>query len=321
VIVVTGGAGFIGSNLVRALNERGRRDLLVVDDLRDGHKLLHLTDCEFHDLIDKDDFLRDLDDRRSFPERIDAILHQGACADTTEWDGRLMIESNYVYSKALLRYCTDNRVPLIYASSAAVYGGGKIFREDPQHESPLNLYGFSKLLFDRYVRKQLGPARTQLVGLRYFNVYGPGEDQKGDMASVAYKLHMQLLHEDRVQLFEGSDAYANGEQRRDFVWAGDIASVNLWLLDHPEVSGIYNVGTGRSQTFNEVAQAVLKHHGRGEIEYIPFPEHLRGRYQSFTEADISRLRRAGYDEPFLSVQEGIPRYLASLEARATPPGN
>ncbi|MEE8557197.1 MAG: NAD-dependent epimerase/dehydratase family protein, partial [Myxococcota bacterium] len=198
------------------------------------------------------------------------------------------------------------------------YGREKIFREDPQHESPLNLYGFSKLLFDRYVRRQLGPSETQIVGLRYFNVYGPGEEHKGEMASVAYKLHRQLLSSDTVQLFEGSGGYGNGEQRRDFIWVGDVVAVNLWLLDHPEVSGIYNVGTGNSQTFNDVAEAVLKFHGRGKIEYIPFPEHLRGRYQSFTEADITRLRRAGYRDAFLSVEEGVQRYLASLDGSATP---
>ena len=318
MIVVTGGAGFIGGNLVRALNERGRRDILVVDDLREGQRLLHLSDCDFHDLVDKDDFARDLEHRREFPEAIEAILHQGACANTTEWDGRLMIETNYGYSKLLLRYCTDQRVPLIYASSGAVYGREKIFREDPQHESPLNLYGFSKLLFDRYVRRQLGPSETQIVGLRYFNVYGPGEEHKGEMASVAYKLHRQLLCGDTVQLFEGSGGYGSGEQRRDFIWVGDIVAVNLWLLDHPEVSGIYNVGTGSSQTFNDVARAVLKFHGRGKIEYIPFPEHLRGRYQSFTEADITRLRRAGYRDAFLSVEEGVQRYLASLDGSTTP---
>ena len=319
MIVVTGGAGFIGSNLVRALNERGRTDLLVVDDLRDGRKLLNLVDCEFLDLVDKDDFLRDVESRRTFPERIEAILHQGACSDTTEWDGRLMMEANYVYSKKLLAYCMEERIPLLYASSGAVYGAAKIFREDPEYETPLNLYGLSKLLFDRYVRRRVEGASAQVAGLRYFNVYGPGEAHKGEMASVAYKLHRQLLRDGRVRLFEGSDGYADGEQRRDFVWVGDVAAVNLWLLDHPEVSGIFNVGTGRSQTFNDVARAVLRYHGRGEIEYVPFPDALRGRYQSFTEADIGRLRHAGYTAPFLSVEEGVPRYLAGIEARATPP--
>jgi ADP-L-glycero-D-manno-heptose 6-epimerase len=313
VIVVTGGAGFIGSNLVRSLNERGIQDVLVVEDLSQGEKLLHLVDCEILDLVDKDDFLSGVEDGRIGGEPVEAIFHQGACSDTTEWDGRYMITNNYTYSKTLFHFCVDRQIPLIYASSAAVYGMGPVFREEPQHEAPLNLYGYSKLLFDRYVRRHLAGVRSQVAGLRYFNVYGPREDHKGEMASVAYKLHCQLQQGDRVRLFEGSEGYADGEQRRDFVWVGDAASVNLWLLEHPEVSGIFNVGTGQSQTFNDVARAVLAHHRRGEIEYVPFPVSLRGRYQSWTEADITALRKAGYAAPFLSVEEGVPRYLTWLE--------
>ena len=318
MIVVTGGAGFIGSNLVHALNERGRSDLLVVDDLVDGHKLLHLVDCDILDLLAKEDFETFVRAGRIPGEPVEAIFHLGACSTTTEWDGRAMIATNYAYSKMLLHHCTEARVPLLYASSAAVYGGGSAFREDPGCETPLNVYGYSKVLFDRYVRRHLPDLRSPVVGLRYFNVYGPYEDRKGDQASMAYKLHRELLHHGRVRLFEGSEGYEDGEQQRDFVWVGDAVAVNLWLLDHPEVSGIFNVGTGRSQTFNDVARAVLGYHGRGEIEYVPFPEDLRGHYQSFTQADLSALRKAGYDARFLTVEEGVPRYLAWLQEHEGP---
>jgi ADP-L-glycero-D-manno-heptose 6-epimerase len=319
LIVVTGGAGFIGMNLVRALNEQGHTDLIVVDELSDGRKLLPLVDCELLDVLDKDAFLRavEADRIRGGPPR--AIFHQGACSDTMEWNGRYMMETNYEYSKTLFRYCVERQIPLVYASSAAVYGAGPVFREEPEHEKPLNLYAYSKLLFDRYVRRRIETARSPVVGLRYFNVYGPYEDHKGEMASVAYKLHGQLLGEGHVRLFAGTDGYANGEQRRDFVWVGDVAAVNLWFLEHPEVSGIFNVGTGRSQTFNDVARAVLRYHGRGRIDYVPFPESLRGRYQSLTQADISALRKAGYDERFLPVEEGVPLYLDWLSSREPRP--
>jgi ADP-L-glycero-D-manno-heptose 6-epimerase len=318
VIVVTGGAGFIGTNVVRALNARGHTDVLIVDELEDGRKLLHLADCEILDVVDRDEFRAALEGGHSLGERVEAVFHQGACADTTRWDGKYVMDTNYAYSRLLFDYCVERQIPLIYASSGAVYGRGPGFREDPEDEAPLNLYGLSKLLFDRYVRARLGRLGSQVVGLRYFNVYGPFEEHKGDMASVAFKLHHQLLRDGRVRLFEGSDGYADGEQRRDFVWVGDVASVNLWFLDHPEVSGVFNVGTGRSQTFNDVAHAVIGFHGRGEIQYLPFPEKLRRRYQSFTEADVAALRAAGYKERFLPVEEGVPRYLRWLQERAAP---
>jgi ADP-L-glycero-D-manno-heptose 6-epimerase len=314
MIVVTGGAGFIGSNLVKALNERGRGDLLVVEDLLDGRKLQNLADCDVLDVVDKDAFLASLGAGASFPEPVEAILHQGACSDTTEWNGERVLGTNYEYSKTLLEFALRRGIPLVYASSASVYGVGKLFREERANERPLNLYAYSKFLFDAWVRRHLAGARSQVVGLRYFNVYGPREQHKGAMASVAYKLHLQLREGGRVQLFEGRDGYAHGEQRRDFVWVGDVVDVNLWFLAHPEQSGIFNVGSGRSQTFNEVARAVIAHHGRGEIEYVPFPVALRGRYQSFTQADLSALRKAGYRGAFASVEEGVARYLAWLES-------
>jgi ADP-L-glycero-D-manno-heptose 6-epimerase len=313
VIVVTGGAGFIGSNLVKALNERGRTDVLVVDEMTDGRKFRNLVDCELIDLVDKDDFLERLLWSEDLGE-IEAIFHEGACSNTMEWDGQYLLRTNYEYSKTLFDFCSGRGVPLIYASSAAVYGAGPEFREDPRCEAPLNMYAYSKLLFDRWVRKRLPGIASQVVGLRYFNVYGPREQAKDEMASVAFKLNRQLRQGNRVQLFEGCDGYPDGGQLRDFVYVGDVCNVNLWFLDHPDQSGIFNVGTGHAQSFDELAMAVIAYHGRGEIEYVPIPEELSGSYQSFTEADLTALRQAGYDAPFLSVEEGVPATLKQLEA-------
>ncbi len=316
MIIITGGAGFIGSNLVQALNARGRSDVLVVDNLSNGVKFKNLADAEIRDYQDKEDFMAWVSAGREADENIDAIVHLGACSSTTEWDGRYMMRNNYEYSKTLLDYCLERRIPFIYASSASVYGAGRVFKEQRSHEAPLNVYGYSKFLFDQHVRRLLPKAQSQIVGLRYFNVYGPREQHKGTMASVAFHLNNQLLAEGRVKLFEGCDGYGNGEQRRDFVYAGDTSNVKLWLLDHPDVSGIFNLGTGRSQSFNDVAQAVLKFHGRGTLDYIPFPDHLRGRYQSFTEADIGALRAAGYGAPFKTVEQGVHEYLSWLQTHA-----
>ncbi len=313
MIIVTGGAGFIGSNIVQALNARGRDDILVVDDLTDGTKFVNIADARLADYLDKDEFLRRLEAGDDFGGAIEAVLHQGACSTTTEWDGRYMMENNYRYSKVLLHWCLERRIPFIYASSAATYGGGTVFNEDPQFERPLNVYGYSKALFDQYVRRLLPKAESQISGFRYFNVYGPREQHKGSMASVAFHLNNQLLAEGQVKLFEGCDGYGDGEQRRDFVYVGDVVDVNLWFLDHPDVFGIYNVGTGRSQSFNDVAKGVLKAHDRGELCYVPFPDKLKGRYQSFTEADLSRLRAAGYDGTFLTVEQGVDRYMEWLK--------
>ncbi len=309
MIVITGGAGFIGSNLVQALNARGRSDILVVDHLKNGVKFKNIADAEILDYQDKDGFLDDVRAGREPAGKIDAIVHLGACSSTTEWDGRFMMDNNYAYSKALLHYCLERRIPYIYASSASVYGGGRVFKEQRSHEEPLNVYGYSKFLFDQYVRRRMASFKSQVVGLRYFNVYGPRESHKGSMASVAFHFNSQLLAGGTLKLFEGCDGYANGEQRRDFVYVGDTCQVKLWLLDNPKVSGIFNVGTGRSQSFNDVARAVVAWHGRGALEYIPFPEQLRGRYQSFTEADIGALRAAGYPQEFKTVEQGVKHYL------------
>jgi ADP-L-glycero-D-manno-heptose 6-epimerase len=313
MIVVTGGAGFIGSNLVRELNVRGRDDIVVVDDLRAGRKFLNLVACDIADYWDRDEFLERLENGAI--ARPEAIFHQGACAVTTEWDGRYMLDNNYRYSVRLYEYCAANEVPLIYASSAAVYGASKVFKEDDRAaERPLNVYGYSKLLFDQYVRRHARRARAQVAGLRYFNVYGPGEAHKGSMASVAFHLQRQVAEHGEARLFEGSGGYAAGEQRRDFVYVGDVASVNLWLLEHPDVSGIFNVGTGASASFNDVARAIIAGMHKGAIRYIPFPPELAASYQSFTQADISALRAAGYTAPFEDVRAGIASYLDALRS-------
>ena len=309
MIIVTGGAGFIGSNLVKKLNDQGRDDIVVVDDLSDGTKFRNIVDCNFQDYLDKDEFRRMIETGNYPPDGIDTIFHQGACSTTTEWDGRFMMDNNFTYSKILLHYAIKNNIPFIYASSAAVYGCGDNFREMPQFEAPVNVYGYSKYLFDVYVRNILGKAESQVAGLRYFNVYGPREQHKTTMASVAYHLNQQMQEGGKLRLFAGSGGYASGEQRRDFVFVEDVVAVNLWMQANSRVSGIFNVGTGISGNFNDVARAIIDWHGKGDIEYIPFPEHLQGSYQSFTEADISALRQAGYKRDFTPVDAGVRTYL------------
>lgn len=316
MIIVTGGAGFIGSNIVKGLNERGVTDILVVDDLEDGMKFKNITDCEIADYLDKEDFISRVHNNQSFSNQVRAIFHEGACSTTTQWDGRFMMENNYEYSKVLLHYCLGRDIQYLYASSAAVYGTGTVFKELRDHEEPLNVYGYSKFQFDQYVRRILPTNKSQVVGFRYFNVYGPREQHKGTMSSVAYHVNDQIKKNGEARLFEGCDGYGDGEQRRDFVYVGDTVAVNFWFLDNPDKSGIYNLGTGRSQPFNDVANAVINYHKRGNIKYIPFPDHLKGRYQSFTEADISALRAAGYDKPFKTVEEGVRLYMEWLNRGA-----
>lgn len=312
MIIVTGGAGFIGSNIVKGLNETGVTDILVVDDLTDGRKFKNIADCEIADYMDKDEFIIRVQAKESFAKQVRAIFHEGACSETTEWDGKFMMSNNYEYSKILLHYCLDRNIQYLYASSAAVYGTGPVFKEKREHEEPLNVYGYSKFQFDQYVRRIFPQDNCQVVGFRYFNVYGPREQHKGTMSSVAYHVNNQILDHGEARLFEGCDDYGDGEQRRDFIYVGDTVAVNLWFLDHPDKSGIFNLGTGRSQPFNDVARAVIEYHGKGEIKYIPFPDHLKGRYQSFTEADISALRQVGYDSAFKTVEEGVKLYMEWL---------
>ena len=329
-IVVTGAAGFIGSNLVKALNERGFSDIIAVDDLTEGDKFRNLVDCNISNYLDKSDFLALLLEGE-YEGEISAILHQGACSDTMNHDGKFMMENNYQYTLALFDYCQSEEIPFLFASSAAVYGGGTVFRESREFEGPLNVYGYSKFLFDQVLRQRMAEGLTaQAVGFRYFNVYGPHEQHKGRMASVAFHNFNQYRASGKVKLFGGWDGWADGMQSRDFVSVEDVVKVNMHFLDHPEQSGIFNLGSGRAQPFNDVAVATVnacrRHEGKpalslaelveqGVLEYIDFPDALKGKYQSFTQADITQLREAGYAEPMLSVEEGVDRYVDFLMTR------
>ena len=324
--IVTGAAGFIGANLLKALNARGIRNVIAVDDLTHGDRFANLVDCEIDDYLDKAEFIDGLE-RGIFNGAVTALLHQGACSDTTESDGRYMMQNNYRYSRRLLDFCLAQKTPFIYASSAAVYGAHTAFCESPEFEGPLNVYGYSKFLFDQFVRRQQPHFQSQVVGLRYFNVYGPREQHKERMASVVWHFYRQFGSEGRVRLFEGSGGFGAGEQRRDFISVEDVVRVNLDFLDHPDRSGIFNVGTGKATTYNEVAAAtinacraaageprrsVAELVAAGAISYIPFPPALSGKYQSCTEANLARLRAAGYGAPMLGIDEGVARYVERL---------
>ncbi|MFO1385373.1 MAG: ADP-glyceromanno-heptose 6-epimerase [Chitinivorax sp.] len=329
-IIVTGAAGFIGSNIVKALNQRGRTDIIAVDNMKKADKFRNLVDCEIADYLDKEDFIELFLDG-AFDGEVEAVLHQGACSDTMETDGRYMMDNNYRYTLDLFEYCQTEEIPLLYASSAAVYGGGSVFKESREYEGPLNVYGYSKFLFDQIVRRRWNERTSQIVGFRYFNVYGAREQHKGRMASVAFHHFNQYQAEGKVKLFEGYGGYANGEQRRDFVSVEDVVKVNLFFLDNPDKSGIFNLGTGRAQSFNDVAVASVNACRvaagqerltlpqlveQGILSYIDFPEALKGKYQSFTQADIGALRAAGYTEEFLSVEEGVRRYVENWLLKA-----
>ncbi|WP_373740584.1 ADP-glyceromanno-heptose 6-epimerase [Neisseria sp.] len=325
-IIVTGAAGFIGSNLVKALNERGITDIVAVDNLSNGDKFKNLADCEIAHYLDKHEFIRQVREH-IFPfDDIEAVFHQGACSDTMNHDGKYMMDNNYQYTLDLLDWCQDERIPFLYASSAAVYGKGEVFREERELEAPLNVYGYSKFLFDQILRRRIEQGLTaQVAGFRYFNVYGQREQHKGRMASVAFHHFNQYREQGYVNLFGANDGYENGAQTRDFVSVEDVVKVNLHFFDNPELSGIFNLGTGRSQQFNELAAATVNAcraaEGKPElsleelvkeelIRYIPFPDALKGKYQSFTQADIAKLREAGYNAEFYDVKQGVGRYVA-----------
>ena len=313
MIIITGGCGFIGSNLVKALNASGREDLIVVDDMSDGSKFNNIANYTIEDYLDINDFRKLLKKKNKF-KNLELIFHQGACSDTREQDGRYMMDNNYEYSKQILQYSLNANTPLIYASSAAVYGRTEAFVEQTEYEHPINVYAYSKLLFDQYVRRLYANPGSQVVGLRYFNVYGPGEAHKGAMASVAYQFNRQILKKSHVKLFEGSGGYAAGEQERDFIHVDDIVAVNIWFMKNPSQSGIFNVGTGVSRSFNDVARSIMSWHGKGKIEYRDFPKGLKQSYQSFTRANIERLREAGCDHEFKTLEEGMKDYLTWLNA-------
>lgn len=324
-IIVTGAAGFIGSNIVKALNERGITDIVAVDNLTRGEKFANLAECEIAHYLDKHEFIRQVREHILPFTNIQAVFHDGACSDTMEHNGLYMMDNNYQYSLDLLDWCQDERIPYLYASSAAVYGKGEVFREERELEQPLNVYGYSKFLFDQVVRRRMAEGLTaQVAGFRYFNVYGPREQHKGRMASVAFHHFNQYREQGYVNLFGAYDGYGEGQQSRDFVSVEDVVKVNLFFFDHPEISGIYNLGTGRSQPFNDLAAATVNACRTAEgkeamslqqlvdaqlIRYIPFPDALKGKYQSFTEANIAQLRDAGYEEPFYDVEQGVSRYV------------
>jgi ADP-L-glycero-D-manno-heptose 6-epimerase len=307
MIIVTGGAGFIGSNLIEALNARGDSEILVVDRSADSRNLVKLRISDFM-LPDK---FRHAIERDALPPRIEAIFHQGACADTTCDDRAYMMDNNFTFSKEILHFALARRIPLVYASSAAVYGASTRFAPSRENERPLNIYGVSKLDFDNHVRAVAASSESVVAGLRYFNVYGPHESHKGKMASMVYQLYRQLRANGRARLFTGTDGYADGEQRRDFVFVCDVVRVNLALAEGTTRNGIFNVGTGQSRSFNDVANTIVERIGAGAIEYVPFPENLAGRYQSFTQADLSALRDAGYGEKFSSLEDGIANSVAA----------
>lgn len=328
-VVVTGAAGFIGSNIIKGLNARGIANVIAVDDLKQGDKFLNLRDREIEDYIDADEFYSIFADGGF--GKVEAVFHEGACSDTMEQDGKYMMDNNYGVSCSLFESCQQRGTRLLYASSAAVYGGSDTFRETPQFELPLNVYGYSKLLFDQRMRRECGRDfrrnKRQVAGFRYFNVYGPREQHKGRMASVAFHQFNQFREHGKVKLFGEYGGYGPGQQMRDFVFVDDVVAVNLWFFDHPEKSGIYNLGSGRAQPFNDVAVAVvnaLKGGGvpdaaaaveQGLLEYVPFPEALRGKYQCYTQADLAALRDAGCDHAFADVATGVAKYMQVLATR------
>ncbi len=306
MIVVTGGAGFIGSNIVRGLNKIGITDILVVDNLKNSKKHLNLNALEFSDFIDKNDFLENIGKIGN----IELIFHEGACSNTLETDGKYMLKNNYEYSKTLLHYSLSNNIRFIYASSASVYGLGQNgFEENRKNEFPLNIYAYSKFLFDQYVRRNALDKNTQIVGLRYFNVYGPNEHHKGKMASVIYHFHNQIQDDGTMKLFEGSDKF-----KRDFVYVDDVVDVNLFFMENRSVKGIFNVGTGKAESFLKLAQIMQSLYQNVRIEFIKFPEELKNKYQAFTQANLENLRKAGYKKEFIALEIGVRKYVETLKS-------
>lgn len=324
-ILVTGAGGFIGSNLIHKLNAKGYTEILAVDDLSDGLKYRNLLQANIDDYQDLDGFYDKL--LNNYFGKFDYIFHEGACSDTMEHNGKYMLANNYEISKKLFMYSARENSCLNYASSAAVYGKSRGFEVSERNETPLNVYGFSKLLFDNFVRKNNASAVKQIVGLRYFNVYGPRESHKGKMASVAYNQYMQFTNNQPIRLFGSYGGYGEGCQMRDFIYIDDLIEVKLWLMENQNVRGIFNLGTGRAQAFNDVALGVINGLNRihdkpcdtlenaikeKKIQYVQFPEALIGRYQCYTRAEISDLRNHGYQGKFRDVESGMFDYVSWL---------
>lgn len=305
MIVVTGAAGFIGSNIVLELNKRGFNDVLAVDALNGPTQHRSLNRANISDLADPEMFLANLDKLG----KVECIFHNGACSDTTATDGRFVMRNNYEFTKTLLEWCRRHGVRCIYASSASVYGNGEQgFREEREAEYPLNLYAYSKFLLDQWVRAHRSTFSSQVVGLRYFNVYGPQENHKARMASVVWHFHQQILRDNKISLFAGSDGFL-----RDFVFIKDIVNINMHFFDHPQFSGLFNAGTGIARSFLDIANIMAARHAGATIEFTPFPEDLRGRYQTFTQADLTALRATGYAQAPTSLEDGVNAYAEVLE--------
>ena len=317
MIIVTGGAGFIGSNIIKGLNRKGIDDILIVDNLTNMVKFKNIQGLRARDYIDKLAFAAALGQGKFDCAPIEAVFHQGACSDTMEYNGKYMMENNFQYTKELLHFCLKRKIQFLYASSASTYGSGsRGFKEEPACEEALNVYAFSKLFFDNYLRRLLPSAESQVVGLRYFNVYGPQENHKGKMASMVYQMYNQWLAEGQVKLFGAYGGYGPGEQTRDFIYVKDVVKVNFFFWEHPELKGIYNCGTGCAHTFNTLAEGVLKHFGAAKttgLRYVDFPEVLKGKYQSYTQADTAKLLAAGYDGGFTPIEEAIEEYCSLLD--------
>lgn len=306
MVIVTGGAGFIGSNIAKGLNDRGLDNIIIVDNLEKGEKHKNLNKIKFYDYIDKRDFNIEEFLKNN---KVEAVFHQGASSNTMEADGRYMMTNNYECTKNTFLACQRYNVRLFYASSASVYGNGdKGFEEKEECEYPLNVYAFTKYQFDRFLNLQLNNLNSQVVGLRYFNVYGPQENHKGRMASVAFHMYNQIKNNEPMKLFKGSQNF-----KRDFIYVDDVVSVNMFFFENPEKSGIFNCGTGNAESFCEIAYALQEKYKEAKIEYIPFPETLIGKYQTFTQSDVTKLRKIGYNKPFISLKEGTLKYAEILE--------
>ncbi|WP_288235962.1 ADP-glyceromanno-heptose 6-epimerase [uncultured Prochlorococcus sp.] len=305
MIIITGGAGFIGSNLVRHLWED--EDIVVVDNFENGKKLLNIGNIPIVDLIDKKQFLKELNKTRF--KDCDYLIHLGAASATTEWNGKYLIENNYKYSKILLEWCIERNINFIYASSASVYGLGKNgFCVEKNIEDPINAYAYSKFLFDEYVKRIIrNNNKIQISGLRFFNVYGPYEEHKKEMSSPIHKFYKQLIDSKKIKLFKSYGGFESGNHKRDFISVFDCIEVIKWIISNKSVSGIFNCGTGKAATFKEVAEIIIEIIGYGEIEYIDFPEKLKNAYQSFTCADMDPLKNLGLNHKFSNINYGIKK--------------